>query len=134
MKNIDKNMKFLSQNHEKIILGVSLWLLGRPLGPQGRQRRKSEPKGGSLDAPPPPGGTPKWAQHGPFFFWSLRDNKKGGPGRPSKIGSFFGRCWGLPGGPQEGARPHGSSMFTFAAGPKRAPKWEPKWSLWGSKI
>ena len=61
MKNIDKNMKFLSQNHEKMVLGVSLWLLGRPLGPQGRQRRKSEPKGGSLDPPPPPGGTPKWA-------------------------------------------------------------------------
>ncbi len=51
MKNIDKNMKFLSQNHEKLVLGVSLWLLGRPLGPQGRQRRKSEPKGGSLDPP-----------------------------------------------------------------------------------
>ncbi len=59
MKNIDKNMKFLSQNHEKLVLGVSFWLLGLPLGPQGRQRRKSEPKGGSLD-PPPSGGTPKW--------------------------------------------------------------------------
>ncbi len=59
MKNIDKNMKFLSQNHEKLILGVSLWLLGRPLGPQGRQRRKSEPKGGSLDAPPLPRRDPK---------------------------------------------------------------------------
>jgi hypothetical protein len=116
-----QNMKFLSQNHEKLILGVSLWLLGRPLGPQGRQRRKSEPKGGSLD-PPPQEGPQSGPKMGSFFFWSLRDTKKGGPGRPSKIEPFFGRCWGLPGGPQEGSRLDGSSIFTFAAGPKRAPK------------
>ncbi len=115
-------MKFLSQNHEKLVLGVSLWLLGRPLGPQGRQRRKSGPKGGSWDPPP---------QEGPFFFWSLRDTKKGGPGRPSKIGPFFGRFWGLPGGPQEGSRLDGSSIFTFAAGPKKGSKMRAKMELFG---
>ena len=70
-----KNTKFLSQNHEKLVLGVSLWLLGRPLGPQGRQRRKSEPKGGSLDPPlrrDPKVGL-KWAL---FFFGASGTLKK----------------------------------------------------------
>ena len=75
MKNIDKNMKFLSQNHEKSVLGVSLWLLGRPLGPQGRQRRKSEPKGGSLD-PPPQEGPQSGPKMGPFFFGASGTLKK----------------------------------------------------------
>ena len=126
MKNIDKNTKFLSQNHEKLVRGVSLWLLGRPLGPQGRQRRKSEPKGGSLDPPPPPPqeGPQSGPKMGTFFFWSLRDTKKGGPGRPSRIGPFFGRCWGLPGGPQEGSRLDGSSPTTPVRTPPkiRSPK------------
>ena len=134
MKNMDKNMKFLFQNHDKLVLGVSLWLLGRPLGPQGRQRRKSEPQGGSLDPPPSLRRDPKVGLKWALFFWSLRDTKKGGPGRPSKTEPFFGRCWGLLGGPQEGSRLDGSSIFPFAAGPKRAPKWEPKWSLLGSQI
>ena len=60
--------------------------------------------------------------------------KKGGPAGPSKLDPFFGRFWSLPGGPQEGSRLDGSSIFTFAAGPKKAPKWEPKWSLLGSQI
>ena len=48
--------------------------------------------------------------------------------------TVFSRFWDLPGGPQEGSRLHGSSTFTFTAGPKKAPKWEPKWSALGSQI
>ena len=69
-----------------------------------------------------------------FFCSSLRDTKKGGLGAPSKLVPFFGPFWDLPGGPQEGSRLHGSSIFTLQPGPKRAPKWEPKWSLLGSQI
>ncbi len=71
---------------------------------------------------------------GTVFFGSLRDTKKGGLGGPSKLDPFFGRIWGLPGGPQEGSRLDGSSIFTLQPDPKRVPKWEPKWSLLGSQI
>ena len=57
-----------------------------------------------------------------FFCWSLRDTKKGGLGGPSKLDPFFRRFWGLPGGPQEGSRLDGSSIFTFAAGTKKGSK------------
>ena len=69
--------------------------------------------------------SPFWRAFGaPFrhFFWSLRDTKKGGLGGPSKLDPFFCRFWGLPGGPQEGSRLDGSSIFTFAAGPKKSSK------------
>ena len=59
---------------------------------------------------------------GTFFCWSLRDTKKGGLGGPSKLDPFLCRFWGLPGGPQEGCRLDGSSIFTFAAGPKKGSK------------
>ena len=49
---------------------------------------------------------------GTVFCSSLRDTKKGGLGGPSKLDPFFGRFWGLPGGPQEGSRLDGSSIFT----------------------
>ncbi len=128
MNNWSQNHEQMMKNHEipvpksrEIGPGSVIMALGAALGPQGRQRRKREPKGGSLD-PPPQEGPQSGPKMGPFFFWSLRDTKKGGPGRPSRIGPFFGRCWGLPGGPQEGSRLDGSSIFTFAGGPKRAPK------------
>ncbi len=57
-----------------------------------------------------------------FFFSGLRDTKKGVREGHSKLDSFFGRFWALPGGPQEGSRLDGSSIFTFAAGPKKDSK------------
>ncbi len=59
---------------------------------------------------------------GTFFVSGLQDSKKGGLGGASKLDPFFCRLWGLPRGPQEGSRPHGSSIFTFAAGPKKGSK------------
>ena len=70
-KHIDKNMKFLSQNR----VFRSLGLLGRggvqrsSLGHQGRQRRKSEPKGGSFPPRSPPMWSPIWSLGG-HFFWN----------------------------------------------------------------
>ncbi len=66
-----------------------------------------------------------------FFCLGLRDAKKGGPGARSKIDLFFGRCWGLPGGPQEGSRLDGSSIFTFTAGAKKGSKMRAKMELFG---
>ena len=66
-----------------------------------------------------------------FLFSGLRDTKKGGPGGPSKLDPFFGRFWSLPGGPQEGSRLHGSSIFTFAAGPKKGSKMGAKMERFG---
>ena len=66
-----------------------------------------------------------------LFFSGPRDTKKGGPGGPSKIVPFFGRFWGLPGGPQEGSRLHGSSIFTFAARPKKGSKMGAKMKRFG---
>ncbi len=40
---------------------------------------------------------------------------------------------GLPGGPQEGSRLDGSSIFTFAAEPKKGSKMEAKMELLGSQ-
>ena len=82
--------------------------------------------------------SPFWGAFGtPFrrmlFFRASGTLKKGGPGGPSKLDPFFCRFWDLPGGPQEGSRLHGSSIFTLQPDPKRAPKWEPKWSLLGSQ-
>ena len=68
---------------------------------------------------------------GTFYFSSLRDTKKGCPGGPSKLDPCLGRFWGLPGGPQEGSRLDGSSIFTFAAGPKKGSKMEPKMEPFG---
>ncbi len=59
---------------------------------------------------------------GTFFVSGLQDSKKGGLGGASKLDPFFCRLWSLPRGPQEGSRPHGSSIFTFAAGPKKGSK------------
>ena len=67
-----------------------------------------------------------------FFFSSFRDTKKGGPGGPPKLDPFFGPFGGLPGGPQEGSLCSDSSILTFAAGPKKGSKMEPKWSHLGS--
>ena len=66
-----------------------------------------------------------------FFFQGLRDAKKGGPGARSKINLFFGGFRGLPGGPQEGSRLDGSSMFTFTAGAKKGSKMRAKMELFG---
>ncbi len=68
---------------------------------------------------------------GTFFVWSLRDTKKGGLGGPSKLDPFFVRFWGLPGGPQEGSRLDGSSIFTFVAGPKKGSKMGAKMEPFG---
>ncbi len=72
---------------------------------------------------------------GTFYFWSLRDTKKVGLGGPSKQVPFlfvdFGVCL-------EGLRRVPvSTVAQFSLlqpGPKRVPKWEPKWSLLGSQI
>ncbi len=72
-----------------------------------------------------------WATFSALVLSSLGDTKKGGLGRPSKIGRFFGRCWGLPGGPQEGSRLHGSSIFTFTVGAKKVSKMTAKIELFG---
>ena len=69
-----------------------------------------------------------------LFCSSLRDTKKGGLGRPSKLDPFF---WSILVSARRasGGFPSRRQLnFHFAAGPKRAPKWEPKWSLLGSQI
>ncbi len=68
---------------------------------------------------------------GTFFFSSLLDTKKGGPGGPSKLDPFFSGFWGLPGWPQEGSRLDGSSIFTFAARPKKGSKMGAKMEPFG---
>ena len=65
------------------------------------------------------------------FFRVSGTLKKEGPGGPSKLDPFFGRFWSLPGGPQEGSRLHGSSIFTFAAGPKKRSKMGAKMERFG---
>ncbi len=73
-----------------------------------------------------------WATFSALFFCSsLRDTKKGGLGRPSKLDPFFGRFWCLPGEPQEGSRLDGSSISTFAAGPKKGSKMGAKMEPFG---
>ncbi len=66
-----------------------------------------------------------------FFFSGLRDAKKGGPGARSKLDLFFCAFRALPGGPQEGSRLHGSSIFTFTAGAKKGSKMRAKMELFG---
>ncbi len=68
------------------------------------------------------------------FFSSLRDTKKGSPGGSPKLDPFFvdfGVCL-------EGLRRvtiyTGAQFSLLQPDPKRAPKWEPKWSLLGSQI
>ena len=57
-----------------------------------------------------------------FLFRASGTLKKVVPEGHSKLDLFLGPFWGLPGGPQEGSRVHGSSIFTFAAGPKKGSK------------
>ena len=59
---------------------------------------------------------------GTSVFSGLRDTKKEGLGARSKLDTLFGGFWGLAGGPQEGSLLHDSSIFTFAAGPKKGSK------------
>ena len=66
-----------------------------------------------------------------FFFSSLQGTKKGGPGGPPKLDSFFGPFRGLPGGPQEGSLCSDSSILTFAAGPKKGSKMGAKMEPFG---
>ena len=68
---------------------------------------------------------------GTFFFSGLRGTKKGGPGGPSKLDPFLDGCWCLPGGSQEGSRVHGSSIFTFSAGPQKGSKMGAKMERFG---
>ena len=66
------------------------------------------------------------------FVLGLRDAKKGGPGARSKIYLFFLSGFrALPGGPQEGSRLDGSSIFTFTAGAKKGSKMRAKMELLG---
>ena len=67
-----------------------------------------------------------------FSFRASGTLKKGGPGGPSKLDAFFCPFGGLPGGPQEGSLCSDSSILTFAAGPQKGSKMEPKWSHFGS--
>ena len=104
-------MKFLSQNYEKWFWECHYGSWGGPWVPKGCRDEKGSPR--VIRWTPPQEGPQSGPKMGTFFCWSLRDTKKGGPGGPSKIEQFFGRCWGLPGGPQEGSRLDGSSIFTF---------------------
>ncbi len=67
-----------------------------------------------------------------FLFLASGTLKKGCLGGPSKLDPFFSRFWDLPGGPQECSRPHGSSISTFAAGPKKGSKMGANMERFGS--
>ncbi len=103
---------------------------GGPWVPKGARDEKVSPRVVRW-IPPPQEGPRSGPKIVTFFVWSLRDTKKGGPGGPSKIGALFDRFWGLPGGPQEGSRAHESSIFTFAAGPKKGSNMGAKMECFG---
>ncbi len=79
--------------------------------------------------------SPVWEAFGAqvwlFFCSGLRGTTKGCLRRPSKIVPFFCRFGDLPGGPQEGSRLHGSSIFTFVTGPKKGSKMGAKMDRFG---
>ncbi len=65
------------------------------------------------------------------FVRASESLKKGAPGGHSKLQPFFSKFWGLPGGPQEGSRLHGSSIFTFVVGPEKGSKMGAKMERFG---
>ena len=85
----------------------------------GPKRRPGEKKTSKKDFLPPGAHFDTFSA---LFFRASWILKKRGPGAPSKPDQVFGRFGGLPGGPQEGSRLDGSSIFTFAAGPKKGSK------------
>ena len=80
---------------------------------------------------------PLW---GPFwtpfrhFFLGPPGHKKGGPGGPSKLDPFFVAFRVCPEGLRRVPVSTGAQFSLLQPGPKRAPKWEPKWSVLGSRI
>ncbi len=94
-----------------------LWMFWGGCG-RGLRHRVSTVTPPCHPTPPRPGGL--WGPVSAHCFPpGLRDPKQGGPGGPPKLDPFFRRCWGLPGGPQEGSLSGDSSILTFAAGPQK---------------
>ncbi len=110
---------------------MSFWLSGPP----SRPKRAQGPQNVCFDRFPdeilgPFGG--RLGHIFDIFFPRVSGTlKKGVQEGHSKVDLFFGRFWGLPGGPQEGSRVHGSSIFTFAAGPKKVSKMGAKMEPFG---
>ena len=69
-----------------------------------------------------------------FFFQGLRDAKKGGPGARSKLDNFFVDLGVSPEGLRRVPVSTGAQFSLLQPSPKRAPKWEPKWSVLGAKV
>ncbi len=118
-----------SQNQEKWVPGVTGELPEETPGPK---RRPGEKNTSKKDFLPPNRGAHSDTFSALFSFRASGTLKKGGPGGPPKLDPFVGPFGGLPGGPQEGSLSSESSILTFAAGPKKGSKIDPKWSVLGS--
>ncbi len=106
----------------KKVQHVEKWCPGRSWGVTGAQdAQKVQKKSQKLDSLLPFG---ELFGHlfGIFLCRASGTVKKGVWEGHSKLDSFFGRFWALPGGPQEGSRPDGSAIFTFASGHKKGSK------------